>query len=525
MATRVLMLGWEFPPFITGGLGTACHGLTRALSATGVEVTFVLPRSVDPAASTHVNLLSPERGSREFQPEPFAPDQVTAHAGPATATYAPVAAAAAATAPGTVSLHTAAQLASGTPARVGFLDAGTASRAWPSVYSTAAAAPSAPHARMLLESWRHAIARLQHSIATTSDPLAYQTWFESLSDEERAIVGALPEAASSASSDGWQADGGAPAAGANPYEGDLVLASERYARFCVRASRGLAFDVIHAHDWITYPAGIALARLTGRPLVVHVHATEFDRSGDHVNQAVYNIERRGMHAAVRVICVSMLTRNLCVNRYGVPPEKVDVIYNGVDVEPSTYGIKRIERNEKIVLYFGRITMQKGPEYFVRAAQRVLEVMPDVRFIVAGNGDQATRMIEMAAEMGIGSRMTFTGFLRGRDIPRIFSMADVYVMPSVSEPFGIAPLEAMGHRVPVIISRNSGVSEILTHALKVDFWDVDDIASKIVAVLRYPPLRNSLRDHGLFEVRGITWEGAARRCLSTYAKAVAAVSRK
>jgi len=257
---------------------------------------------------------------------------------------------------------------------------------------------------------------------------------------------------------------------------------------------------------------------------VHVHATEFDRSGDHVNQAVYNIERRGMHAAVRVICVSMLTRNLCVNRYGVPPEKIDVIYNGVDVEPAAYGIKRIERNEKIVLYFGRITMQKGPEYFVRAAKRVLEVMPDVRFIVAGNGDQATRMIEMAAEMGIGSRMTFTGFLRGRDIPRVFSMADVYVMPSVSEPFGIAPLEAMGHRVPVIISRNSGVSEILTHALKVDFWDVDDIASKIVAVLRYPPLRNSLRDHGLFEVRGITWEGAARRCLGTYAKALSAVSR-
>jgi glycogen(starch) synthase len=523
MAARVLMLGWEFPPFITGGLGTACHGLTRALSATGADVTFVLPRSVDPSASSHVNLLSPERGSREIQPEPFAPDQLPVRAESAAAPYAPAAAAAVAPTWGTASRHTAAQLASGSPARVGFLDAGTASRSWPSVYATAPAVATSSHARSLLVSWRHAIARLQHSIAQTSDPVAYQTWLESLSDEERAIVGALPEAASS-SADAWQADGGAPAAGANPYEGDLVLASERYARFCVRASRGIAFDVIHAHDWITYPAGIALARLTGRPLVVHVHATEFDRSGDHVNQAVYNIERRGMHAAVRVICVSMLTRNLCVNRYGVPPEKVDVIYNGVDVEPSTYGIKRIERNEKIVLYFGRITMQKGPEYFVRAAQRVLEVMPDVRFIVAGNGDQATRMIEMAAEMGIGSRMTFTGFLRGRDIPRIFSMADVYVMPSVSEPFGIAPLEAMGHRVPVIISRNSGVSEILTHALKVDFWDVDDIASKIVAVLRYPPLRNSLRDHGLFEVRGITWEGAARRCLSTYAKAIAAVSR-
>jgi glycosyltransferase involved in cell wall biosynthesis len=536
MAARVLMLGWEFPPFITGGLGTACHGLTRALSAAGADVTFVLPRSVDPSASSHVHLLSPEAEASETLAAgvPAAPASVTpgpAPAGPSSAVtiVSPTGgqsaawhAAAGSHAPEPV--HSAAQLAQGTPARLSFLGLGASASAWPSAYATSPVALGMPRSTTQLESWRRALGRLQRVIAASSDPVAYQTWYDSLSDEERAIVGALPEASASGASEGSHDDGAAPAAGANPYDGDLVLASERYARFCVRASRGLAFDVIHAHDWITYPAGIALARLTGRPLVVHVHATEFDRSGDHVNQAVYNIERRGMHAAVRVICVSMLTRNLCVNRYGVPPEKVDVIYNGVDVEPSTYGIKRIERNEKIVLYFGRITMQKGPEYFVRAAKRVLDVMPEVRFIVAGNGDQATRMIEMAAEMGIGSRMTFTGFLRGRDIPRVFSMADVYVMPSVSEPFGIAPLEAMGHRVPVIISRNSGVSEILTHALKVDFWDVDDIASKIVAVLRYPPLRNSLRDHGLFEVRGITWDGAARRCLATYAKAIAAVSR-
>ena len=523
MAARVLMLGWEFPPFITGGLGTACHGLTRALSAAGAQVTFVLPRSVDPSASSHVQLLSPEAESTESWPAAATavPSAPAGHAPPvARASLAPSGAAAAAHAPEPG--HSIAQLAHGTPERVSFLGIGSSATEWPSAYATARPSPGTAGAANPLESWRRALGRLQRVIATRTDPVAYQMWYDSLTDEERAIVGALPEG--SISGDCFGAEAAAPAPGAHPYDGDLVLASERYARFCVRASRGLAFDVIHAHDWITYPAGIALARLTGRPLVVHVHATEFDRSGDHVNQAVYNIERRGMHAAVRVICVSMLTRNLCVNRYGVPPEKIDVIYNGVDVEPAAYGIKRIERNEKIVLYFGRITMQKGPEYFVRAAKRVLDVMPNVRFIVAGNGDQATRMIEMAAEMGIGSRMTFTGFLRGRDIPRVFSMADVYVMPSVSEPFGIAPLEAMGHRVPVIISRNSGVSEILTHALKVDFWDVDDIASKIVAVLRYPPLRNSLRDHGLFEVRGITWDGAARRCIGTYAKALAAVSR-
>ena len=308
------------------------------------------------------------------------------------------------------------------------------------------------------------------------------------------------------------------------YDGDLILASERYAQFCLRAARDLPFDVIHAHDWLTYPAGIALARLTGKPLVVHMHATEFDRSGDAVNQAVYNIERRGMHAAVRVIAVSMLTRGLLVNRYGVSQEKIDVVYNGVEFQPSAYGIKRIERSERIVLYFGRITMQKGPEYFVRAARRVLEVEDNVRFVVAGSGDQAASMIEMAAAMGIGGKMTFTGFLRGKDIARVFSMADLYVMPSVSEPFGIAPLEAMGHRVPVIISRNSGVSEVLTHALKVNFWDVDDMANKIVAVLRHPPLRAELRDRGWFEVRGITWDGAAHKCLGVYARAIEALQR-
>jgi len=312
-------------------------------------------------------------------------------------------------------------------------------------------------------------------------------------------------------------------ASAVDYDGDLLGQSERYARFCVDAARNLRFDVIHAHDWLTYPAGLAVARLTGKPLVCHIHSTEFDRSGEHVNQPVYNIERRGMHGAVRVISVSMLTKNLCVNRYGVSPDKIDVVYNGVELDPRQVGIAGIEKSDHIVLYFGRITMQKGPEYFIAAARRVLEVMDDVKFVVAGSGDQAQRMIEMAAQLGIGSKVLFTGFLRGKDIQRVFSMADLYVMPSVSEPFGIAPLEAMSHRVPVIISRTSGVSEILVNALKCDFWDVDDMANKIVAVLRHPPLQNTLRDRGYFEVRGITWEGAARRCEESYRRALGAVT--
>ena len=333
-------------------------------------------------------------------------------------------------------------------------------------------------------------------------------------------VGAMPGAPPGLFADP-PLEGGAPSAPATSgsvpdYGHDLIGEVERYARFCLEACRGLKFDIIHAHDWMTYPAGLWIARATGRPLVVHVHSTEFDRSGENVNQLVYDIERRGMHGALKVITVSQLTRNVVINRYGVPARQVEVVYNGVEFEPRKSGMTGIRSRDKIVLYFGRITFQKGPEYFIAAAKRVLEVMDDVKFVVAGSGDMARSMIEMAAEAGIGHKVLFTGFLCGDDIQRVFGLADLYVMPSVSEPFGIAPLEAMSHDVPALISRTSGVSEVLTHALKVDFWDIDDMANKIIAVLKYPPLSQTLREHGAFEVRRITWDGAAERCEQVYA---------
>ncbi|HZW06585.1 MAG TPA: glycosyltransferase family 4 protein, partial [Phycisphaerales bacterium] len=322
-------------------------------------------------------------------------------------------------------------------------------------------------------------------------------------------------------SGGPQTDGvGKTGAGAM-YRGDLIAEAERYARLVVALTRGEqgGFDVVHAHDWLTYPAGIALARASGKPLVVHVHSTEFDRTGGGVNQRVYDIERRGMMAAIRVIAVSELTRNICTRRYGVPAEKVDVVYNGIsDARLQPGPADSIRSKDKIVLFLGRITLQKGPEYFIAAARRVLEKVPDAKFIMAGAGDMEVRMIELAAELGIGHRVLFTGFLRGNDVDRIYRMADCYVMPSVSEPFGLAPLEAMRADVPVIISKQSGVSEVLTHALKVDFWDTDEIANKIVAVLKYPPLGQTLREHGSFELRKLTWEGAAEACVKSYVRA-------
>ncbi|MBO6513103.1 MAG: glycosyltransferase family 4 protein [Phycisphaerales bacterium] len=305
------------------------------------------------------------------------------------------------------------------------------------------------------------------------------------------------------------------------YSGDLFTDADRYARLASALCVHEQFDVIHAHDWLTYPAGVAVRALTGKPLVCHIHATEFDRSGANINQPVYDLERMGMHAADRVIAVSRLTKAVVHSKYGVPDEKIDVIYNGVEQHEAQPDLgTAIESDEKIVLFLGRITMQKGPEYFVQAAKRVLEVYDKVKFVVAGSGDMAVRMIEDAAAQGIGHKVLFTGFLRGKDVDKVYAMADCYVMPSVSEPFGIAPLEAMRNDTPVIVSKQSGVAEVLTHALKVDFWDVDEMANKIVAVLKYPPLSKTLTEHGRFELRGLTWDGASEKCVKTYARAIA-----
>jgi len=506
---KVLMLGWEFPPFITGGLGTACHGLTKALNEDGVEVLFVLPKAIDPSHASHVKIVAP--GTIGKRTPPPRPDRVRMVFDPVTGVPEPIDSFLERRVLGR---PLAAAATEGRVAATTFLPI---EGDYPSAYANSMPgdpAPLTPPTRAILDRIREeggiSVERLKILAA------AGAFGGRALGEVEAAVFAALPE------SNGHPAP---PESLTPDYDGDLVAASHRYAQFAADACRGLDFDVIHAHDWLTYPAGIALQRLTGKPLVVHVHSTEFDRSGEHPNQGVYNIERRGMWAADRIIAVSLLTRNVCVNRYGVPAAKVDVVYNGVDLAPGKIGIQPIHTRDKIVLYFGRITMQKGPEYFVQAARRVLEVRDDVKFVVAGSGDQASRMIQMAADLGIGDRMLFTGFLRGKDIARVFAMADLYVMPSVSEPFGIAPLEAMGHNVPVLISKSSGVSEILSHALKVDFWDIEDMADKILAVLRHPPLARALREGGAFEVRAISWDGAARKCERTYRAAMAGRSRR
>ena len=501
---RVLMLGWEFPPFISGGLGTACYGLTRAMDALGHDIRFVLPRSIGDHEAEHVTLIAPDDSKPGASPTP------NAQAGGATTT--------APTAP------------DGTP-----IADGPSPRAdQPGEPETGDSPldfnlPGFDHTSFLGIPSPLVSPYLDHPEQLPVAPEGAPATFKELPKKVRTSLMVQAEALRAAGvevPEGWFDASArmhsAPAAGKD-YDGDVMGTAQRYATMALRLCAKEEFDVIHAHDWMTYPAGMALARATGKPLVAHIHSTEFDRSGEHVNQPVYDIERRGMHAAVRVIAVSELTRQIVSARYGVDPKKIDVCYNGVEQGgPTPPKGASINPKDKIVLFLGRITMQKGPEYFIEAARRVLEINPNVKFLVAGSGDMTRGMIEQAAELGIGHKVLFTGFLRGKDVARIFQMADLYVMPSVSEPFGIAPLEAMSHDTPVLISKQSGVSEVLTHALKFDFWDTDEMANKILAILKHPPLSQTLREHGSFELHKLTWEGAAQKCIKTYERAIRAV---
>ncbi len=283
-----------------------------------------------------------------------------------------------------------------------------------------------------------------------------------------------------------------------------------------------SYDVIHAHDWLCFPAGIAAQALTGKPLIAHVHATEFDRcGGNNVNQLVYERERDGMHRADHVIAVSDLTKRIIVEKYGIHPDKVTVVHNGNSAsQPLTESrfstLTELKKSgKKVVLFAGRITIQKGVDYFVHAAKKVLEYDKGVYFIVAGSGDMENQIIALTAQLGISSHFLFTGYYTLEEQSSLFSLADVVVMPSVSEPFGIIPLESMSNGTPVIVSKQSGVAEVITHALKVDFWDTDEMANNILAVIHHPVLKETLRVEGLRQVAGISWDKAAKKIKNLY----------
>lgn len=299
------------------------------------------------------------------------------------------------------------------------------------------------------------------------------------------------------------------------YPDNLIEEISNYEAVASVLAHQMDFDIIHSHDWLTFPAGVFAKQISGKPLVIHVHATDFDRSRGQVNPTVYGIEKKGMDAADHIMTVSDLTRKIVIEKYYQDPNKVTTVHNAVDPLPNADSFTKTARKEKVVTFLGRITMQKGPEYFVEAAYRVLQKTSNVRFVMAGNGDMMNAMIDLVAKRNIADKFHFTGFLKGRQVHEMLAESDVYIMPSVSEPFGISPLEAMQVGTPSIISKQSGCAEILTHAIKTDYWDIDAMADAIYAIVKNPAMHKSLQELGRDEVNNIRWQDAGLKVRGIY----------
>lgn len=415
---KVLMFGWEFPPHISGGLGTACYGLTKALYNKDVEIIFVVPKAFGDEDNSQVRILSASQVVNTLSK----------------------------------------QESENIDQKVSFVQ-----------------------------------------INSTIIPyIGQQDYYNIIhsTNNQKEIINDLK----------FDFKGG--------YGENLLEEVERYAFVGASIAKQNTFDVIHAHDWLCYKAGVIAKQISKKPLIVHVHATEYDRSGENINQEVYQVEKYGMDNADRIVAVSDFTRNIIINKYHQNPDKVLTIHNGVEQNISKeYSNKT--KNKKIVSFIGRITFQKGPDYFIEAAEKVLKKDKNFLFIMAGKGDMLNKMVALVAKKRISKNFLFTGFLESQEVNQLLSQSDMFIMPSVSEPFGIAPLEAMQHSVPTIISKQSGVSEVLRNAIKVDFWDTDAIANAIYAIGNYKTLSNMLSIEGKAEAINTTWSKAAEKLVELY----------
>ncbi len=420
---KVLMFGWEFPPHISGGLGTACYGLTKSLSKLGMDITFVLPKVVEGYNVDHLRVL----GVNQLKVKIAESD-------------------------------------------------------------------------MCFDDQVLKLIKVDSLLKPYIDSDSYE---ETLADVRRKHAQYVSDALGIFSM-------------SEHYGPNLMEEVRRFAIVGKYLGGVEQFDVIHAHDWMTFLAAIEAKRKSGKPFIAHVHATEFDRSGQNVNQDIYDIERFGMHEADKIVAVSNRTKQTIIERYGIEPGKVTVVHNGI-FKQTQYKRDQITKNlnEKIVLFLGRITMQKGPEYFIEAARLVLDKVKNVRFVMAGTGDLLPKMIDRIAELRLADRFHFTGFLDGEKKERMYGMSDLFVMPSVSEPFGLTPVEAMLYDVPVIVSKQSGVSEVLDNAIKVDFWDVQKMADAMIKVLTDPELAKKQVKSIASELQKIDWDDSARKIVDLY----------
>lgn len=304
----------------------------------------------------------------------------------------------------------------------------------------------------------------------------------------------------------------------------------RYTKFVERLVKKQKPDVIHAHDWLTMEAGMRAKEISGAPLIVHVHATEYDRSGEHFgNPLVHEIEEMGLLMADRIIAVSNITKNIIVREYNIPPEKIEVMYNGLDLssfenhvyDEKTYAYLESMRREgyTVVSSIGRLTVQKGLGCFIKAAARATEKYDKLLFLIVGNGEQRDELIKLSADLGIADKVFFTGFIRGKQWRDAYNVGDIFVMSSVSEPFGLTALEAAHHDSSLVITKQSGVGEVLHSIMRYDYWDIDRLADELVGIATSPALSYELRSNIRSEYARISWTDVAKSCFHLYKKTV------
>jgi glycosyltransferase involved in cell wall biosynthesis len=478
---KVLMLGWEYPPHIAGGLGTACHGLTTALARHDVEIHFVVPHLHGGEPAGHMTLTDSRDSTLRLR----------VGAGKRGDEWHPG-----------YGRSGGAQLAlKGSSAITKQSVAAFLKPYWsPQEFSAAVKKVVSEHSSHILKVSDGVVDEISRALID-GDVYGVDVASALLNGGiGRKIVDT----------------GSVYAEPTASYGATIFEEVERFTAHVINLTAGRAFDVIHAHDWMTFPAGVALAQLTGKPLVVHVHSLEYDRSGVSVNEQINQLERFGLSAATKIIAVSHYTARSIQKYHNISPDKISVVHNGAYPRQAVQGYKLKKTwPRNVVLFLGRITAQKGPDYFVEVASRVIPLVPDVLFVLAGTGDLLPRVMERVQVLGLDDSFLFPGFLQGEELEEMFSIADLYVMPSTSEPFGISALEAISFDTPVIISKQSGVSEVLDHALKVDFWDIDRMADLIVNGLLHQELRQEMVKNSKVELASLHWDAAAEKTVEVY----------
>lgn len=478
---KILMLGWEFPPLVSGGLATATEGLVSGLTKIGHQIALVLPHFPHETAekieelNPHLTIVSPEH--------PFQPQRLMR---PADLTYI---------SESVQTSHTLTTLLA-------------------TERDNAALSLKEPHGLQQLLS-HYDTSNIESLSLTPEEKIALRARLI----EYQLLVRSKMSSIQSEFEDAW-----------TPQRSEVSEQTEILALLAGDILKGKPtrlFDIVHAHDWMSLKALAQLRKTSTIPVVLHVHSTEYDRAGLHGNQKIKSLERMGFHIADRLVAVSNLTRRILIEQYDVPNEKIDVVYNASNLAharnfkapQSTFQSSQMhdasQPAEPLISFVGRVTYQKGPAYFVQAAHKALQIQPNLRFQVIGTGDLLPSMRQLAWELGVIDKFTFHGFQSAKKVETLLAQSDVFVMPSVSEPFGIVALEALAQHIPIIISKQSGVAECLMHALKVDFWDTELMADRIVNLVRRPKLRGELQRNGAREIDRFNWESSARRCVDIY----------